>query len=219
MNAIPQTGATRYDFTRPIPVDAAPWRIQARDANRRVIQDEDAGAGFALEMALQTLTAARWVVSAWIAQRHIRAYRGDTLPVTRMDFRWTVGRWTVQKWLAGWTASTQPNYTEVKPAGWEAAEAVRWLQAHRPQDDAQIEGWRYETVGAHFIRAWYGPRLPVRTKAQIIRMRDALKDYRNSELLYVQREPWRVLPRPAWLPADVSVMEIERDKLDLAYLL
>jgi len=216
---IPVVGATRYDFKRSVPGEWKGWRMLAVDANQRLLVDAVPD-DLDLETAVETLITLGWVVSRWDKFFHIRAWRGDNLPITRIDFRWQKnGRWRIQKYKAGWTASTEPAQDYVAPVGWNPDQALAWFAERPPVDYADVDGWRVQWAGRRFFRAWQGPLMPVRATTQIIRMRDEVREWRNGELLYKDSEPWRVKPRPAWLPEDIDVSMIERDQLDLAYLL
>ena len=211
------TIATRYDFTKPYDGSTG-WQIEARDSNGRLI------VGGALDLDLEecigVLVGAGWQVSRWETHFLVRAWRGDNLPVTRIDLRYLGEQWWVQRWLAGWTASTEPTRSEFKPQGWRVATALDLINARGARDHNDFEGWRLRSAGAHFYRAWQGPPLPVRNARQIVRLRDELKAWRNSVALNLEeREPWRAVARPAWLPEDLDPAEVERGKLDLAYLL
>lgn len=208
--------ATRYDFTRPLGDDTAGWQIEARDGSGHVITS--GALDLDLDECVSVLVGAGWQVSRWERHFLVRAWRGDNLPVTRIDLRYLAGQWWVQKWLAGWTASTEPTRSEYKPEGWRVQEALGWINQHGARDHADFEGWRVQNAGAQFYRAWHGPALPVRTARQIVKLRDELRNWRNG-LAFAAKEPWRVQPRPAWLPEDLNPDDVERGTLDLAYLL
>lgn len=216
---IPLAGATRYDFKCSVLREWEGWRVLAVDANQQLLVDA-VPAAFDLEVAVDTLIALGWVVSRWDKFFHIRAWRGDNLPITRIDFRrQNNGRWRIQKYKAGWTASTEPSQDYVAPHGWNPDQALTWFKERAPVDYTDLDGWRVQWAGRCFFRAWQGPMLPVRATTQIIRMRDAVREWRNGQLLYKDSEPWRVKPRPDWLPPDIDVTQIEQNQLDLAYLL
>ena len=207
--------ATRYDFTRPYDGSTG-WQIEARNGSGRVIAD--GALDLDLDECVGVLVGAGWQVSRWEKHFLVRAWRGDNLPITRIDLRYLAGQWWVQKWLAGWSASTEPTRSEVKPQGWDVRTALGWLNDHGARDHADFEGWRVQNAGAQFYRAWHGPVMPVRTARQIVKLRDQLRDWRNG-LVFAEKEPWRAKPRPTWLPEDLDPAEVERGKLDLAYLL
>lgn len=216
---IPAAGATRYDFKCSVLREWEGWRVLAVDANQRLLVDV-VPAALDLEAAIDGLVTLGWVVSRWDKFFHIRAWRGDNLPITRIDFRrQNNGRWRIQKYKAGWTASTEPSQDYVAPVGWNPEQALAWFKERPPRDQADPDGWRVQWAGRRFFRAWLGPLMPVYTDRQIVARRDEVREWRNGQLLYKDKEPWRVTPRPEWLPEDIDVTQIERDTLDLAYLL
>jgi len=220
---VPTAGATRYDFLRAMP-EVHPdqrwpgWKVQAYDCKRRLLTETLPGDGFAPEGALDALKSLQWVVARW-APHHIRAWRGDDLPVTRVDVSLDAGgRWRIRKWLAGWMASTDPVSDELKPAGWDPRVVWDWLQAHLPADHGDLEGWRVERAGT-FVRAWQGPKLPVRNGGQVKRMRESLHAYRVDLNRVARGESWVTPQRPPWMPETLSLDLDAIEALDFAYAL
>jgi len=222
--AYPMPGATRYDFRRAAPITRPDqprwdgWKVEAYNASNVLITESLPGGDFTPDHALPALAARDWVVARWAPAYHVRAWRGDRLPVTRIDLHWTdQRRWRVRKWRAGWRASTDPASDELKPDGWDAQVALQWLLDRAPTDHLDLDGWRLERAG-NFVRAWKGPRRPVRNAGQIHRMRRAVTQYRIDTKLLTE-ESWRVPVRPTWIPESLGLSLEEIEALDFAYLL
>jgi hypothetical protein len=212
---IPDGAATRYDFIRGMD-EWEGWKVLAAKG-ATVLAEEVAGEGFNPEPVLDVLAEMGWITARW-APYHIRSWRGDNVPIARMDFvRLPDGRWQVRRWKAGWLASTDPSYEEIKPSDWDARVAWSWLNEHGAQDHGDMDGWRIQRAG-WFVRAWKGPLLPVRNAGQIKRRRDELHRYRVALAMAARGEP--VQPeRPAWMPESLGLDLDEIEALDLAYML
>ena len=224
MGRIPVLGATRYDLLKAMPLVYPDqrwegWKVVAYDVASRVLDETLPGEAFDPETVLNALAAREWVVARWDPHRHIRAWRGDSLPIARLDFLLTdSGRWRVRKWKAGWMASTDPASDELKPADWDPQTAWDWLKAHMPSDHLDPDGWPIERAG-NFVRAWMGRKLPVRNGGQVIRMRDELTAYRNGLASAARGETWISAKRPAWWPESLGLSLKEVEDLDFAYFL
>ncbi|MBD3309573.1 hypothetical protein GF348_24550 [candidate division KSB3 bacterium] len=215
-----ETIVTRIDFTRAIapPEDGSPrpWTVTKRHGVD-VLAEETKSADWDLDEALDWLSEHGWVVAKWRPSYLIRAWRGDNLPVTRMDFRRVALGIRVQKWLAGWHASTKANedYIRDDVALWDVKQ---WLKEHGPRDHDDWDGWRWTEVPG-FIRAWLGPKMPVRNAGQIKRMRIAFDDWHKAVKVsgMYGGQPMVTQERPEWLP---QVMDPDQvPELDLAYVL
>jgi hypothetical protein len=214
--------ATRYDFVRPMPFrrgqDWKGWRMLAVRGDGEIIDDEIRGEDFDPDPVLTALAEMGWVAARWDPAHHMRAWRGDNLPIVRMDFRLEGNRWRVRKWLAGWMASTQPVADDLKPADWDPQIAWAWLKKHQPTDHHDYEGWRVKRAG-NFVRAWQGPVKAVRNGGQVTRMRDELNAYRNALAARARGETWVQAERPAWMPESLGLSVQEIESLNLATML
>lgn len=224
--SVPVTGATRYDISKAPPFSSTDWAIQAFDARRHVIQEVRDVSD--VEGVVAALLAQEWMVSRWHARSYIRAWRGDSLPVTRIDCRFDPGssRWRIQKWKAGWTASTEPARDYLAPSNWEINEALAWFAARPPQDHGDPDGWFVRRVGQQFVRAWLGGRKPCYNDGTIVRRRRQVEVW-GAYLDAVERgDPSaaaRRVERPAWIPPDVPLEMVQKSifgqagEIDLAY--
>jgi hypothetical protein len=214
--------ATRYDFIKPMPFrhdqDWEGWMIRAVRGDSRILDQEVQGADFDPDPVLETLARLGWVAARWDPAHYMRAWRGDNLPIVRMDFRLEGDRWRVRKWLAGWMASTQPVEDELKPADWDPQIAWTWLQDHQPADHHDYDGWRVKRAG-NFVRAWRGPVKAVRNGGQVIQMRDELSNYRNALARIRNGETWVEAERPDWMPESLGLSVPEIEDLNLAVML
>jgi hypothetical protein len=216
-----ETIVTRIDFTRQIapPEDGSPhlWTVTKRHGALEILSEETKPVDWDLDAALDWLTERGWVVAKWRPSYLIRAWRGDNLPVTRMDFRRVPTGIRVQKWLAGWHASTKPHRDYVRDdiALWGVEQ---WLKQHAPRDHDDWDAWRFTKVPG-FIRAWLGLKMPVRNAGQIKRMRIAFDGWHKAVKVarMYDGQPMVTQERPEWLP---QVMDPDQvPELDLAYVL
>jgi len=83
--------------------------------------------------------------------------------ITRIDFYQVGNRVRVDKYPYGWSLSTPPITSELKPEGFEIEQALQWFE--RP--------WVVRTWPGG-ARAWFGKLIPVRTRSEIQRRRDKL---------------------------------------------
>lgn len=85
--------------------------------------------------------------------------------ITRIDFYQVGNRVRVDKYPYGWTLSTPPISSELKPEGFEIEQALQWFE----------HPWIVRTWPGG-ARAWFGKLIPVRTRTEIQRRRDKLSE-------------------------------------------
>jgi hypothetical protein len=178
------------------PYHANDWDVRAFDARHGLLLEADGVAG--VEGIISELQEAGWMVSRWHPDAHVRAWRADALPVTRIDCRFDegAGRWRIRKFKAGWTGTTEPVADYLAPAGWSIDEALAFFAESPPDGYADPDGWFVNRAGARFVRAWRGKREPVRRKGAVLRRRREVEEWvvaHNGDDAH----------RPAWLPSDI----------------
>jgi len=94
--------------------------------------------------------------------------------ITRVDVIENPGGLLVRKYVEGWQAST-PALSVSTNAEWTLDQAVEWLKEH----DYTVR------TGPGGARAWLGNPLPVRSRGQILRLRDELLKFKPREDLQV----------------------------------
>ena len=225
VESLPHAAATRYDFERPLGVPDAAWSVRAVDCRQRQVVEVEGLAD--VEPAVAALLAHDWMVSRWVPGGLIRAWRGDNLPTTRMDFHLDAetGRWRIRKFRQGWTATTEPSQDYLAPEGWDLSEAEDWCRSFEDLGLGHPDFWYFQRVGANFARAWRGQRVPVYNAGQVLRRRREVEAWVAYLRSVGTRDEMPVVERPAWVPVDVPADDVlkavtqRRGKIDLAYLL
>lgn len=210
---VPHAGATRYDMDRPVSArfTGAGWLVSAQDARGDAIFEAEIPD---VEAVIAALIDGGFVVSRWHAHCKIRAWRGDSLPITRIDFRReSSGRWRIRKFKAGWTATTEPAQDYLAPAGWDIDEALAWFAASPPEDHGDPDGWIVNRVGSRFARAWLGPRKPAHRDGVVIRRRRQVEAWGEHLHRLESGDPSAQVGgdrRPDWVPEDVTYEDLAK---------
>ncbi len=105
--------------------------------------------------------------------------------VTRVDLIQVGEHVRVDKFPYGWTLSTPPISSDLKPDGFTLDQALDWFSGNR--------AWTVRTWPGG-ARAWLGPLIPVRTKVEIIHERSKLQRWLHDQLSAGNFEPGKYLP-------------------------
>jgi hypothetical protein len=106
------------------------------------------------------------------------------------------GDWTKKVWLTGWTAGSQPAVIEAIPESTDIKKII---------DRYYDEGWTVRQFGSCCWRLWKDEILPIRTKAEILRIRKEINNCVGTNV-------------PGWAKVQgITRKELEKCDLAIAY--